>query len=143
MLWPLTSYSLTPSSQPFPEIPKQGWTKLDKFKREHRAREWLSLQKEADRLLRNLHNHEDVVDELEDCISRLRSLAIEPQECIPDVIIWMLSGNKRKACTRIPAHLLMYSSIAKASGKMCGKVQTIFLEVSTCIIRASLSEPHT
>ncbi len=93
-------------------------------------KEWQSLLKEARHLQNNPHTHVNMVDELEDYVCRLRSLAIEPQDCVPDVIISMLSGNKRKACKRIPAHLLMYSSIAKASGKMCGKVQTIFLEVS-------------
>jgi len=53
----------------------------------------------------------------------------QTQNCIPDVIIWMLSGNKRVACKRIPSHLLMYSTLGKARGKLCGKVQTIFLTV--------------
>ena len=54
---------------------------------------------------------------------------IQHQNSVPDVIIWMLAGNKRVAVKRIPSHLLMYSKTAKARGKLCGKVQTIFLTV--------------
>ncbi len=108
---------------------------MDKQKREYRDEEWRSLQHEAEHLRRAPHKAEDVAAELEDYVYRLRALAVEPQNCIPDVIIWMLSGNKRKACKRIPSHLLMYSSVAKARGNLCGKVQTIFLEVSHGLYR--------
>lgn len=54
----------------------------------------------------------------------------QPQNCIPDVIVWMLAGNKRVAVKRIPSNELMYSSIAKARGKNCGKLQVINLTVS-------------
>ena len=57
------------------------------------------------------------------------SPSFQPQNCVPDVIIWMLAGNKRVAVKRIPSHLLIYSKTAKARGKLCGKVQTIFLMV--------------
>ena len=53
----------------------------------------------------------------------------QPQNSVPDVIIWMLSGNKRVAVHRIPSHLLMHSPKAKACGKLCKKIQTIFLLV--------------
>ena len=53
----------------------------------------------------------------------------QPQNCIPDVIIWMLAGGKRVASLRIPSHDLMYSSVAKFRGKHCGKLQTIVLTV--------------
>ncbi len=33
------------------------------------------------------------------------------------------------ASHRIPAHLLMYSDVAKKRGKFCGKIQTIYLQV--------------
>ena len=92
-------------SQPLPHLPKQAWTRLDKLTRQRRVDEWLSLQKEANHLRRAPHKVDDIVDELEDYVCRLRSLAIEPQNCIPDVIIWMLSGHKRKAVKRIPAIL--------------------------------------
>ena len=42
----------------------------------------------------------------------------------------MLAGSKRVAVKRIPSHELIYSSVGKARGKNCGKLQTIFLTVS-------------
>lgn len=53
---------------------------------------------------------------------------IQPQQCIPDVVVWMLAGRKRVACTRIPAHKLFYSD-GKGRGQLCSKVQTLFLTV--------------
>ncbi len=55
----------------------------------------------------------------------------QPQNSVPDVVVWMLSGQKRVAVKRIPSHELMYSTVAKARGKNCGKLQTIFLGVRT------------
>lgn len=50
---------------------------------------------------------------------------------MPDVIIWMIRGEKRFAYVRIPAHQVLYSTTSpEASGKYCGKTQTIFLKVT-------------
>lgn len=49
---------------------------------------------------------------------------------MPDVIIWMLRGEKRVAYARVPAHQILYSKFnEKACGKHCGKTQTIFMKV--------------
>lgn len=49
---------------------------------------------------------------------------------MPDIIIWMIRGEKRLAYARIPAHQVLYStSGGNASGKYCGKTQTILLKV--------------
>ena len=55
---------------------------------------------------------------------------LQPQNSVPDVIIWMLAGKKRVAVKRIPSHEIMHASTAKARGKNCGKMQTIILRVS-------------
>ena len=52
----------------------------------------------------------------------------QPQQCIPDIVVWMLAGRKRVACTRIPAHKLFYTD-GKGRGKLCSKVQTLYLLV--------------
>ena len=52
----------------------------------------------------------------------------QPQQCIPDVVVWMLAGRKRVACTRIPAHKLFYTD-GKGRGQLCSKIQTLFLMV--------------
>uniref|UniRef100_A0A8C8ZMP2 Myoferlin n=1 Tax=Prolemur simus TaxID=1328070 RepID=A0A8C8ZMP2_PROSS len=53
----------------------------------------------------------------------------QPQNSMPDIIIWMIRGEKRLAYARIPAHQVLYSTSGEnASGKYCGKTQTIFLK---------------
>eukprot|EP00731_Ephydatia_muelleri_P020357 Em0013g84a len=70
---------------------------------------------------------EELSDETEVYVARLRLQTTEPQNAIPDVVIWMISGNKRIASCRIPASSLMFSETSRCRGKMCGKFQTIFL----------------
>jgi dysferlin len=49
---------------------------------------------------------------------------------MPDVIIWMISGEKRIAYYRIPAHTLLYSKNPMYCGRECGKIQAIQMKVS-------------
>lgn len=57
---------------------------------------------------------------------------LQPQNSMPDVIIWMLRGEKRVAYSRIPAHQILYSTYSEqACGRDCGKTQTVFLQVHT------------
>uniref|UniRef100_A0A673LEX8 Myoferlin n=1 Tax=Sinocyclocheilus rhinocerous TaxID=307959 RepID=A0A673LEX8_9TELE len=66
---------------------------------------------------------------IEDWLDKLKQLAEEPQNSMPDVIIWMLRGEKRVAYTRIPAHQVLYSSYSEqACGQYCGKTKTVFMK---------------
>ncbi|KAM4591429.1 myoferlin [Odontesthes bonariensis] len=69
------------------------------------------------------------VGEIEDWLDRIKQLAEEPQNSMPDVIIWMLRGEKRVAYARVPANQILYSNFSEqARGKHCGKTQTIFMQ---------------
>ncbi|XP_076599313.1 myoferlin isoform X2 [Chaetodon auriga] len=69
------------------------------------------------------------VGDIEDWLDRIKQLAEEPQNSMPDVIIWMLRGAKRVAFARVPAHQIMYSNFSEqARGKYCGRTQTIFMQ---------------
>ncbi|KAM6997545.1 myoferlin [Tautogolabrus adspersus] len=69
------------------------------------------------------------VSDIEDWVDRIRQLAEEPQNSMPDVIIWMLRGEKRVAFARVPANQILYSDFSEqARGKHCGKTQTIFMQ---------------
>ena len=48
---------------------------------------------------------------------------------MPDVVIWMMSGEKRIAYHRIPAYDLLYSPHGNARGKNCGKTMDLFMKV--------------
>ncbi|XP_029925926.1 myoferlin isoform X2 [Myripristis murdjan] len=69
------------------------------------------------------------VSDIEEWLERLKQLAEEPQNSVPDVIIWMLRGEKRVAYARVPAHQILYSTFSEqACGKHCGSTQTIFMK---------------
>ncbi|XP_059501966.1 fer-1-like protein 6 isoform X2 [Stegostoma tigrinum] len=67
--------------------------------------------------------------EIQNWMQKLRFLADEPQHTIPDVFIWMVSGNKRIAYARIQAKDILYSEKNDEKGKNCGKIQTLFLKL--------------
>ncbi|KAM6036239.1 fer-1-like protein 5 [Theristicus caerulescens] len=71
-------------------------------------------------------------------LRRVATLAVEPQAGVPDVLLWLLRGERRVACARIPAPDLMFSrSGPGACGRLCGRIQTLFL-VGSGDIRAQL-----
>ncbi|XP_035263929.1 fer-1-like protein 6 isoform X2 [Anguilla anguilla] len=59
---------------------------------------------------------------------RMRFLVEEPQHTLPDVLVWLLSNNKRVAYARIAARHLLYSSCPQDKGRDCGKIKTLFLK---------------
>ncbi|XP_062488740.1 myoferlin-like [Pezoporus occidentalis] len=66
------------------------------------------------------------------------ALAVEPQAAVPDVLLWMLRGERRVACARIPAPDIMFSrSGPGACGRFCGRLRTLFL-MGSGDIRAQL-----
>ncbi|XP_056221235.1 myoferlin-like isoform X2 [Seriola aureovittata] len=71
----------------------------------------------------------DTLPDIESWADKLKLLAEEPQNSMPDVIIWMLRGEKRVAYSRIPAHQILFSTYSEqACGRHCGKTQTVFLQ---------------
>uniref|UniRef100_A0A670JKP1 Dysferlin n=1 Tax=Podarcis muralis TaxID=64176 RepID=A0A670JKP1_PODMU len=117
-LFPLVDVTQKPTS-----------THLDKFLYRFRS---TNLNQIVEAALRLKHEDSDlqmVLDQAEDWLSRLKSMAEEPQNSLPDVVIWMLQGDRRVAYARVPAHEVLFSrSGASCCGKNCGKLQTIFLK---------------
>ncbi|XP_066574431.1 dysferlin isoform X3 [Amia ocellicauda] len=115
-------------SQTLPDL--QSWpcaTPLDKAKY-HLRQTNLSQIKQAALSLRDGTSTElsAVLEQAEDWLLRLRSLAEEPQNSLPDIVIWMLQGDRRLAYYRIPAHEVIYSRTQ--CGKNCGELQSIFMK---------------
>ena len=52
------------------------------------------------------------------------------------MVLWMISGNRRIAYERIPAHDVMYlkSKNNDACGKFCGKVIDLSLKVTSNVL---------
>ncbi|NXT14870.1 FR1L4 protein, partial [Prunella fulvescens] len=74
-------------------------------------------------------NVKEKVKETRKILSKIRFMAKEPQCTLPDVLIWMLSNNRRVAYARIPAQNILYSVVEEEKGKDCAKIQTVFMKV--------------
>ncbi|XP_056605423.1 dysferlin isoform X9 [Triplophysa dalaica] len=115
-------------SEELPELNKWSCaTQLDKALRNLRK---INMQQIVQAALALKHGPETelsaVLEQAEDWSLRLRHLAEEPQNSLPDIIIWMLQGDKRVAYHRIPAHQVLFSH--GYSGKHCGQLQTVFMK---------------
>ncbi|KAM4607196.1 myoferlin isoform 2-T2 [Polymixia lowei] len=88
-----------------------------------------SIRQMANRMKEEATDIKATVCDIEDWLERLKQLAEEPQNSMPDVIIWMLRGEKRVAYARVPASRIFYSTFSEeACGKHCGRTQTIFMQ---------------
>ncbi|RLV89969.1 hypothetical protein DV515_00014614 [Chloebia gouldiae] len=106
---------------------KASSTHLDQNLFRFRSTHLEQILKVALRLKHDNSGLSQILDQAEDWLCRLRAMAEE--NSLPDIIIWMLQGDKRVAFSRIPAHQVLYSrNISNCCGRNCGKLQTIFLK---------------
>ncbi|XP_068870946.1 dysferlin isoform X5 [Aphelocoma coerulescens] len=108
---------------------KASSTHLDQNLFRFRSTHLEQILKVALRLKHENSGLSQILDQAEDWLCRLRAMAEEPQNSLPDIVIWMLQGDKRVAFARVPAHQVLYSrNISNCCGRNCGKLQTIFLK---------------
>ncbi|ERE71692.1 fer-1-like protein 4 [Cricetulus griseus] len=50
-----------------------------------------------------------------------------PQPPFPDVLVWMISGQRRVAYARVPAQDVLFSVVEEERGRDCGKIQSLLL----------------
>ncbi|GLH09809.1 uncharacterized protein GBIM_14858, partial [Gryllus bimaculatus] len=62
-------------------------------------------------------------------VRRLEYLTENPQDTLPDIIIWLRKKGVRYALTRISTRRLLYSDIQGERGDLCGRVVTFCLQV--------------
>ncbi|KAM4524313.1 myoferlin-like isoform 1-T1 [Odontesthes bonariensis] len=117
-------------SFPTPDMEgRSNLTSLDIQIKKLRDSSLATIKEAARRMREEASEIRDTLSELEAWVDKLKLLAEEPQNSMPDVIIWMLRGEKRVAYSRIPAHQILYSTYSEQScGQHCGKTQTIFLQ---------------
>uniref|UniRef100_A0A8C9NWH8 Dysferlin n=1 Tax=Serinus canaria TaxID=9135 RepID=A0A8C9NWH8_SERCA len=119
-----------PCSLKLPDVlGRASSTHLDQNLFRFRSTHLEQILKVALRLKHENSSLSQILDQAEDWLCRLRAMAEEPQNSLPDIVIWMLQGYKRVAFARIPAHQVLYSrNISNCCGRNCGKLQTIFLK---------------
>nr|XP_056711165.1 dysferlin [Euleptes europaea] len=117
-------------SQPLADVTqKPASTHLDKYLYRFRTTSLKQISQAASRLKHEDSDLQIVLDQAEDWLSRLKSMAEEPQNSLPDIVIWMLQGDRRIAYSRLPAREVLFSRNGpNCCGKNCGKLQTIFLK---------------
>uniref|UniRef100_A0A3B5BDX5 Myoferlin-like n=1 Tax=Stegastes partitus TaxID=144197 RepID=A0A3B5BDX5_9TELE len=117
-------------SFPTPELEgRSNLTSLDIQIKKLRDSALTTMRDGARRMREEAAEIRDTLSDLESWADKLKQLAEEPQNSMPDVIIWMLRGEKRVAYSRIPAHQVLYSTYSEqACGQHCGKTQTVFLQ---------------
>ncbi|XP_073239418.1 myoferlin-like [Porites lutea] len=116
--------------KPLPELkPKTpGLNDLDFKIREKRESGLKSILEDAMHLRETAEDVDEAISAAEELLKSLRLLVIEPQNSMPDVVIWMLSGEKRIAYHRIPAYDVLYSKHSDCRGKHCGQVLDLFMQ---------------
>ncbi|NXD01514.1 FR1L4 protein, partial [Certhia familiaris] len=104
---------------------------LDRCRTKYLMRNIILYAKQGLRVRRHLtrDNIKEKVKETRRILAKIRFMAKEPQCTLPDVLIWMLSNNKRVAYARIPAQNILYSVVEEEKGKDCAKIQTVFMKV--------------
>ncbi|KAK0154254.1 Myoferlin [Merluccius polli] len=117
-------------SYPLPELEGQAHlTSLDLQLKKLRDSAMATIQGGARQMREETMDIEDTVADIEGWVEKLTQLAEEPQNSMPDVIIWMLRGEKRVAYSRVPAHQVLFSMYSEqACGQYCGQTQTIFMQ---------------
>ncbi|XP_076047725.1 myoferlin-like isoform X2 [Oratosquilla oratoria] len=102
-------------------------TSLDRQLRKRRKRELDRLVEDAEALKNSATDPEKALSDLQEFLSILRDLAIEPQSSIPDVLLWLMSGTQRIAYVRVPAHKVLHSDDARKAGALSGRFHTFTL----------------
>ncbi|NXB46384.1 FR1L4 protein, partial [Leucopsar rothschildi] len=104
---------------------------LDRCRTKYLMRNIILYAKQGLRVRRRLtrENVKEKVKETRRILAKIRFMAKEPQCTLPDVLIWMISNNRRVAYARIPAQNILYSVVEEEKGKDCAKIQTVFMKV--------------
>ena len=66
----------------------------------------------------------------------LTGLVLQPQDALPDILIWLVQGTKKIAYHRIPARELLHSQLPEERGMLCAKLHSFYLKVSTFSLTA-------
>ncbi|XP_050683960.1 otoferlin-like [Leptidea sinapis] len=110
--------------------PPTGKTRLDRERLKHCLHE-IELLATQTRTLKAVITKSSVKDRIKTAVSyldRMKALCEDPQHAMPDIFIWMISNGKRVAYQRLTARDLIYSDRSDEIGKLCGKMQTLFLK---------------
>lgn len=95
------------------------------------------LKAQKERAMRAKHvRHEMKLQVVESRLREVRSFLVVLRRmgqvatpALPDIFVWLMSGEKRVAYARIPARDVLYSVFPSFVGKSCSTIQTLHLRV--------------
>ncbi|KAK3095803.1 hypothetical protein FSP39_019399 [Pinctada imbricata] len=117
---------------PQPVTGRHVTNELDRMTRQYREAELQHIIESATNLKNNATDINETLSDIEGYLQILKNVAQEPQNSMPDVVVWMISGEKRLAYHRIPANELLYSQNPDHMGRLCGKLQSLQLKYPGC-----------
>nr|CAD7406990.1 unnamed protein product [Timema cristinae] len=94
-------------------------------------RELTSIDQEASELFMKL-NHVTLKHTFgiaRNLLERLQFLIEDPQHCLPDVFVWLVTSASKVAFHRIPARRILYSPTREQCGSMCATVHAVQLKL--------------
>ncbi|KAB7494930.1 Dysferlin [Armadillidium nasatum] len=103
---------------PEPDPIRHALTSLDTALRKKRILALKKICKDSSSLISE--SAETIVDELQIIIDKLEDLALEPQNSIPDIFLWLMSGTERLAFARVPAQKILFAFEPDWSGEIAG-----------------------
>ncbi|XP_065071964.1 myoferlin-like isoform X2 [Rhopilema esculentum] len=117
-------------SKPLPafDATVNGVNELDLKLQEIRNAELQQIVAEARNLREQATDVHEAMEEINSYLNRLHDLCTEPQNSMPDIVIWMISGSSRIAYHRIPTNEVLFSPNADSKGRNCAKIQTFELK---------------
>lgn len=114
---------------PLPEPNKNQLSNmLDRKLMDYRRAVLKHLVDDGKRLREEATDIDESLRDIEELTKEVKQLQIEPQNSIPDVMVWMLTGEKRVAYFRCASNLIIWSANPQYRGKYCGKLSTFILK---------------
>lgn len=103
---------------------------LDRCRKDFMKKNLVLVARQAVRARRRLtrRNVKQKLTDTRKILKKLHLLALEPQSTLPDVLLWLRSGNKRLAYVRIPAFSILFSLVEEQKGRDCGRVSTFYMK---------------
>ncbi|XP_078489340.1 myoferlin [Ciona intestinalis] len=125
------------TSKKLPNPHGQSSNQLDRKIYQQRKDTLHTICQEAKELRQNCTEAHEAIEAISNCLESLEQISYEPQNSLPDVIIWMISDDKRVAYARIPAYDVLYSPEKQEfCGRFCSEPQTVTLKYPTTNVRS-------
>nr|XP_026691852.1 myoferlin isoform X2 [Ciona intestinalis] len=125
------------TSKKLPNPHGKSSNQLDRKIYHQRKGTLLTICQEAKELRQNCTEANEAIEAISNFLEILEQISYEPQNSLPDVVIWMISDDKRVAYARIPAYDVLYSPDKQEfCGRFCSEPQTVTLKYPTTNVRS-------